>query len=643
MKAILLQLPIQGHDFFYSNENIPLAAACLQAIGTNQGVEVKLLPNPLMSYGSDRSIIDDLVETEPDMVGMSCYLWNLERSLYVAQQIKKSLPRCRVVLGGPEVTPDNAFLLRHDGFDVGVVGEGEKIWEILLRSFPALPQLPGLLLRGPRGEWQFNGGLPIPPSLNGCPSPYLLGRLDSHVNRVLWLETVRGCVHHCAYCYYHKQYGKLRSFPSRRILEEVQRAIDRELEEVVFLDPCFTKRPQLRYLLEGLAAVNRNHRLHFHGECNGEDVDSGAAEELERAGFRQMEVGLQTVNERTLNGIQRHYQFDRLLEGLRCLRRRNIEVTVDVIAGLPGDGPADICRSLDWVLEHDAYDVLMMYPLSLLPGTELHRRSTELGLTAMPHPPYLLTRSRDLDARGMRESFRSYGKRMGEDVSSLEVPYGLDTRTKPYEVPSGFTHFIRWGEPEDVTPLVSQSCRTTYALTVSLSKAVLAKQESWHRVLCEYLTQNPFTLLSIEVPADSTTEERAPLWQIARERSHPVDRDYTVVHSPYRSFLVLSRADHLMWKWPDPRESGTVDLPDGQGVSFRPTACVLSPDGRVPPWLVDHLTGQCGREVEALLWEPPENETEVRENRRVAHDLVGEKEGNDADYPQKENLVGRGP
>ena len=65
-----------------------------------------------------------------------------------------------------------------------------------------------------------------------------------------------------------------------------------------------------------------------------------------------------------------------------------------------------------------------------------------------------------------------------------------------------------------------------------------------------------------------------------------------------------------MWKWPDPRESGTVDLPDGQGVSFRPTACVLSPDGRVPPWLVDHLTGQCGREVEALLWEPPKNETE---------------------------------
>ncbi len=81
MKAILLQLPIQGHDFFYSNENIPLAAACLQAIGTNEDAEVKLLPNPLMSYGSERAIIEYLLDAEPDMVGMSCYLWNLERSL----------------------------------------------------------------------------------------------------------------------------------------------------------------------------------------------------------------------------------------------------------------------------------------------------------------------------------------------------------------------------------------------------------------------------------------------------------------------------------------------------------------------------------------------------------------------------------
>jgi hypothetical protein len=74
MKLFLLQLPIQGHDFFYSKENIPLAASYLQWIAEAQGIDAELLPNPLMSYGNDQSILRFLVDSQPDMVAMSCYL-----------------------------------------------------------------------------------------------------------------------------------------------------------------------------------------------------------------------------------------------------------------------------------------------------------------------------------------------------------------------------------------------------------------------------------------------------------------------------------------------------------------------------------------------------------------------------------------
>jgi len=43
---------------------------------------------------------------------------------------------------------------------------------------------------------------------------------------------------------------------------------------------------------------------------------------------------------------------------------------VDLIAGLPGDRLEDIRKSMDWILKHEAFDTLMLYPLAswLLPS-----------------------------------------------------------------------------------------------------------------------------------------------------------------------------------------------------------------------------------------------------------------------------------
>ncbi len=159
LKILLLQLPIQTHDFFFSHENIPLASAYLQMIASEQGVDAELLPGPLMRYGSDQAILKFIMNAKPDIVGMSCYLWNVERSLFLAKQIKLQLPECKVVLGGPEITLENDFLLQHRDFDIGVVGEAEEVWGHLLQSLPDTSHIPGLLqARGERGYY-FTGNV----------------------------------------------------------------------------------------------------------------------------------------------------------------------------------------------------------------------------------------------------------------------------------------------------------------------------------------------------------------------------------------------------------------------------------------------------------------------------------------------------
>jgi radical SAM superfamily enzyme YgiQ (UPF0313 family) len=608
MKILLLQLPIQGHDFFFSNENIPLAAAYLKAVGAQQDIDVELVPRPVMSYGSDRAILRFLTDARPVLVGMSCYQWNIERSLFLARELKRELPSCTVVLGGPEITPDNDFLLRHEDFDIGVVGEGEAAWESLLHCFPHIPSLPGLLLKGKTGQWHFTGTNTSRVSLRHLPSPYLSGCLDLHLDKVLWLETVRGCVHRCAYCYYHKQSAGLGLFARDRILSEVSRARDRGIEETVFLDPCFARRPRLGALLDGLAADHHAGEMGFHAECNAEDIDAATAKKFSLAGFTQLEVGLQSTNAKTLRLIHRRFRPQRFLEGVKLVQKEKVKVMVDLIAGLPGDALDDVRRSLAWVLEHDAYDFLMLYPLSLLPSTELRQRRRELGLSAMPYPPYFVTRTPEMDATEICQAFWYYEERMEEDICPPEMPPALDPRARDFSLPGELHNVIVWHTREQVQPLSLLWDHTAYAMTICFSAEVLQLPAVWVPNLGNYLEHNPFTLLSVEVPPDSFPKDLEPLWQLAGKHRHILDRDYTVTHTPYRSFLVLSRAHGLTWKWPDPRESGPLELHDGQKVSCRPTCLVYAPGKTSFKWLVDHLAKRYRALPEIRVWEPPQDE-----------------------------------
>ncbi len=79
-------------------------------------------------------------------------------------------------------------------------------------------------------------------------------------------------------------------------------------------------------------------------------------------------------------------------------------------------------------------------------------------------------------------------------------------------------------------------------------------------------------------------------------------------HTTFRSFLLFSRARGLVWKWPDPRESNPLELPDGQKISCRPTCLVAASEKTSFKWLVDHLTQRYPTLPDIRVWEPPDDE-----------------------------------
>ncbi len=81
------------------------------------------------------NIVTDLIRKKPNVIGFSCYIWNIEETIKVIQMIKKIDPTIIMIVGGPEVSYDvHDWMKKVNEFDFIVVGEGEETFKRLLHE-----------------------------------------------------------------------------------------------------------------------------------------------------------------------------------------------------------------------------------------------------------------------------------------------------------------------------------------------------------------------------------------------------------------------------------------------------------------------------------------------------------------------------
>src|SRR5262249_35893493 len=127
--VLLVQLPIPPLGPGPIRGNVPLAASYLKLFAEGKGLgsfyDIDLLPTAQANTLGDQALVAAIAGRQPWLVGFTCYLWNIERTLWVARELKRRRPGLRIVLGGPEITADNAWVLDTPDYDFAVIGEGE--------------------------------------------------------------------------------------------------------------------------------------------------------------------------------------------------------------------------------------------------------------------------------------------------------------------------------------------------------------------------------------------------------------------------------------------------------------------------------------------------------------------------------------
>ena len=363
------------------------------------------------------AIADALLAARPELVGLSCYVWNVTALLSAARLIRKRAPAVRIVLGGPEVGPVAVEVLRaHPYVDAVVHSEGEVPFADLIEAWQrgtSLTAVAGIAFRD--GEAVVDtGAAPLVKRLDDYPSPHLARYLD-YTGRAVCIETQRGCVFQCNFCFYNKDYSlRNRRFELERVKEELLLVLSQDVDEIYLMDPVFNlNAARAKEICRFIAANNPKH-IPLHSEIWAEFVDDEMAALMRAAGFRQLEVGLQTTDPTALATAERRLRVERFTEGVAHLRRHGLPFEMQLIYGLPGETTASFRESLDFAIALDPPQ-LSVFRLMVLPGTELWRNRAALQLTHDPEPPYHVRSHLSMTAGDLE-----YGLRFSRSANLLQ-------------------------------------------------------------------------------------------------------------------------------------------------------------------------------------------------------------------------------
>ncbi len=352
---------------------------------------------------SPRLILGELAKRKPDVLGFSCYIWNIELILPLLRQLRKVLPGTTIILGGPEVSFDVEYwLTEHEAIDYIIAGEGEEALRRFLEEYARcggrlgaenLASVPGLAYRTGGGAVVQNPAQPL--DLAALP-PIYQGDLADLQDKIVYFETTRGCPFRCAYCL-SSVMGPVRAFPLDRAKEELAALAAAGVQQVRFVDRTFNYDARRAYeLLEFM--IGRDTTTRFQLEVGGDLLTEPILELLTRAPENrfQFEIGVQSTNPATLEAISRRSDLGRLAEAVRFLKEKTtVIVLLDLIAGLPEEGFWRFGKSFDFVYNLKP-DRIHLGFLKLLRGSRLREEAESFGCVFTDEAPYEVLYTKDL-------------------------------------------------------------------------------------------------------------------------------------------------------------------------------------------------------------------------------------------------------
>lgn len=396
MKFLLVAI---NAKYIHSNLGVfSLKAYVEEYCKTKNKIEIEIAEYTINQRSED--IVRDIFERQPDAIGFSSYIWNIDMVNAIANDYKKICPDTDIWAGGPEVSYNIEQVLKNNrSIDYIMYGEGEEIFKNVIETYNKtdnFSEIKGVAYR-------INNDIvinPPQPPIDMSAIPFAYNDIKDLENKIIYYETSRGCPFSCSYCLSSID-KKLRFRDIDIVKKEIIFFINHRVPQVKFVDRTFNCNPDRAMEIWQFIKDNDNGITNFHFEIAADlmnDKEIAMISDM-RPGLIQLEIGVQTTNDKTLSEINRKTSINKISEVTEKIQQqKNIHQHLDLIAGLPYENLESFEKSFNQVYSMKP-DQLQLGFLKVLHGSEMERRAEEFGIVYSSKPPYEVLKTKWLSYR----------------------------------------------------------------------------------------------------------------------------------------------------------------------------------------------------------------------------------------------------
>lgn len=356
---------------------MPLGILYLAAVLEQKDHQVKVYDNELDETPNSK-LSQEILEYDPDVVGLSTTFKNIGNGREIARQIKAKNKKIKIIFGGPQASCLAQEVIKHSFIDIVAVGEAEEILaEILDKNFSELEKIPGLIFKDSSGKLTFTGIRTPVKDLDSLPFP-ARHLIDVHEYKRKWpratnftVFTSRGCPYRCTFCSLPDYYKKYRTRSPMKVVDEIEHLIKTfEIREFDFSEDNFAINPhRVRQICDEI--IRRKIKVRWACCTRVDNVTPELLAKMKEAGLWLVFFGVESGSQRILDFLKKDITLDQVRNAFGWCRELGIDTLASFMLGIPGETKKDIFASFNLLRELDPPQFSFQTYVGI-PGSELY-------------------------------------------------------------------------------------------------------------------------------------------------------------------------------------------------------------------------------------------------------------------------------
>ena len=394
-RIYLLYPPISKAERYSSDigeaggNQIPLGIYYLAAYIRENGLHVKVTDAEAQKL-SAIDILEEIEYFKPDYVGISSTTVAFHRALECAEEIKKTFPAIKIILGGPHVTSNVEHAMSYKVFDYAVIGEGEITLTELLQSLSSehsIEHVKGIAYRKddqliktmPREYITNLDILPFPAyDLIDDMSLYTPSPETYKMLPVMTVLTARGCPYQCTFCDRNIFGQQYRARSAENIFHEIQHLVETyHIKEIQFVDDTLFVDKQLIYKLFELLD---NAGIFLHWSCLSRinTVDFEFLKFVKAKGCWYIAFGIESGDDNILKLIKKGITVEQVKHAISWCHELKIKTKGFFMLGHPGETIETLNKTVAFALQLPIDDIVATINTPI-PGSPQYENIEQYG------------------------------------------------------------------------------------------------------------------------------------------------------------------------------------------------------------------------------------------------------------------------